>query len=107
MVKDLKIAVALLVLLSGTATAQRKPVPIQPGQAQCWDVSGTIHPTVQCSDGRWQVSNPDGTYLTGAGPLPAEYQPPPPDNIGPPPLSQFAPGFLFGGGAAVPPPAGR
>lgn len=85
------------IALDGHAQQRKQPVPIQPGQsAQCWDVVGTINQTTQCSDGRWQVANPDGSYLTGAGPLPGEYQPLPAENQGAPPMSTFAPSVLFG-----------
>lgn len=89
---------------SNANAQQRQNRPIQPGQdTPCWEVVGTTYPTHQCADGRWQVTVPDGTFLVGAGPLPAEYQPLPAEIQGPPPMSQFAPGVLFGSGI----PSGR
>ena len=92
------ILVAALIGTAGAAHAQqRQPVPIQPGQAgQCWEIVGTVYPTTQCENGLWQVAQPDGTYLSGTGPIPGEYQPLPPETQGPPPMSTFAPSVLFG-----------
>ena len=65
-----------------------------------------INETFQCTDGTWQVKLESGQFMTGRGPLPAQYQPPPADNVGPPAAAMFAPQFLFGGGV-VGAPTGR
>lgn len=87
------VAVFTITFIALNSQAQQ---PIQPGQATpCWDVTGTTYQTTQCADGRWQIAQPDGSYLNGAGPLPGEYQPIPAENQGSPPMSTYAPGILF------------